>query len=698
MKINILKPTVGLVPLLSTTFLCMMPVSTAHAQAAPASSDDQAVGTAPSLLDVPLEDLLSLESTSVAKKRQRVSDSAAAVYVITADDIRRSSADTIPDLLRGVPGVEVARQDVGGYAVSIRGFNSRLANSLLVMVDGRPQYVSTLSGVFWDQLNIPLSDIERIEVVRGPGSALWGANSSNGVINIITKHSADSGGTQIDGRAGTQVQQVSLTHGGRITDSLTYRAYGEFRHDHGLVDASGDHTNREWKGGSAGARIDWEPDDHNAYTLQGDYGHGSYVTPLLLPNPNLLTPGYVTSAPDNSYKTYSLLARWTQRKSDTFDWSLQAQYNKIDRIELGGAHLVWQLADVDLGAHWKASDTHDINFGINGRMLHDTTEGTSNFYFHQPSATDRWISGYIQDDITLVPDKVRLTVGTKLEYNNFTGFEIQPNVRLLIKPTKNLSLWGAVSRAVRTPSRFERSASLSFGVDLPGSATNPYPVPLYTTLNGVPNHGSEDLVAFEAGARANLGGNWSLDIAGYYNRYSKLTISTPTSIDPLFVTGIPFPVGVRVNVALAGVGSAQTWGTEVSLAGNIRPWWKTNLTYSHFVEHTAIDPATGAAGIILSPLTGSPRDQLSLKNSFDVGDSWSLDTQFRYVSSLYGGQVPSYTTLDARLTYRLRNGAEVSIVGSNLLEARHLEFIEPSYPAPASHVARTVSAQLRYRF
>jgi iron complex outermembrane receptor protein len=674
--------------------------TTADADASTAAPSETTAATdaRASLLDVPLEELLTLESTSVAKKRQRVSDSTAAVYVITQDEIRRSAARTIPDLLRGVPGVEVGQLANGGYAVSIRGFNSRLTNSLLVMVDGRSQFISTISGVFWDQLMVPLSDIERIEVVRGPGSALWGANSSNGVINIITKHSADSGGTSVDLRGGTRQQDFSLSHGARVSDAFSYRAYGTYRREDGLVDAQGKDIGRRWAGGSGGLRLDYEPDDRNAFTLQGEYGEGRFDTPFRLVSTDLFAPGYFQFQAENVFKSFNVLGRWTRRQSDTLDWSLQAQYNRLDRTEFGGVGVRWQLVDLDFGLHWRASDTHDISFGVGGRLLHDDIKQTPYVRFDTLSATDRWISGYVQDDITLIPDVLRLTVGTKVEKNNFTGFEIQPSARVLLRPTKNMSVWGAVSRAVRTPSRFERNAHLSLFVALPGETNNPTPLPIYTTLNGVNDRHSEVLIAYEAGTRLDLGGNWSLDLAGYYNDYSSLTVNVPTGSNLILEPNVPFPLGVHVDVGFLDSGKTHTWGGEATLAGNITPWWKATLNYSHFNYKLGIDPATGAPSTLLFPLSYSPRNQIALRSNIDIGDSVSIDAQLRHVGQLNYGNIPAYTTADLRLTYRLPNGAELSAVGTNLFQARHIEFNQTDYPAPPAYIPRAVSAQLRYRF
>ncbi|MFM6852536.1 MAG: TonB-dependent receptor plug domain-containing protein, partial [Sphingopyxis sp.] len=653
---------------------------------------------APTLLDVPLEELLSLESTSVAKKRQRVSESAAAVYVITQDDIRRSTAGTIPDLLRMVPGVEVGNQISGGSAVSIRGFNSRVANSLLVMVDGRSIYVSTLSGVFWDQLLIPLGDIERIEVVRGPGATLWGANAVGGVINIVTKHSSDTLDTMATGRASARAQSISLSHGARFNDVLSLRVYGTYRHDNGLVDANGADLSRRVVGGMAGARLDWQPDVGNAFTLQAEYGDGSYDMPIALPSADLLNPGLVRTQSESGYSTHSLLGRWTHQHSDRVDWSVQAYYSQMDRVEFGGPAIDWAMADLDFGLRWQASAAHDISIGVGAREMRDELIGVPFLYADKVHSTDRWISGYAQDDISLIANHLRLTLGAKLERNNFTGFEFQPSARLFLRANAALAMWGSVSRAVRTPSRFERDAHLSLTVDMPGTPFNPSPLPVYSRMNGVPNRGVETLVAYEAGIRATITPDWSVDIAGYVNDYKRLTALVLTGMTPLFAAPIPFPVGLRADLDFQGVGRARTWGVEAALTGRVAPWWKVELTYSHFNYRMGAVPGMAMAPPLLFSLDASPRHQARWRNAMDFGDSVSADVSLRYVSALLGGLVPDYVSADARFSYRTDNGLELSIIGENLLQARRAEFVQLQYPSPMGYTARAVSVEARFRF
>lgn len=651
------------------------------------------------LLDIALEDLLVLESTSVAKKRQNVRDSAAAVYVISQEEIRNTPGGTIPDLLRRVPGLEVGEIANGATAVSIRGFNGRNSNSLLVMVDGRTIYVSTLSGVFWDQLNLPLQDIERIEVVRGPGATLWGANAVNGVINIITKHSGETLGARAHARLGNRNQEAALSYGARLGDNATLRAHGSYGRDEGLQSIDGEDLGTATNSGELGLRLDWEPTERDTYTLQADLSAGSGDSTTIRIDPFLVDPTPIEVVTQTKYTAANVLARWRRQQSDDLNWSVQAYYSHIHREELGFFDLQWSIADVDFGANWRPNETHDINFGINGRAIWDDFSNIEpNIAFQREENTDLWISGYIQDDISLIQDTLRLTIGAKLERNNFTGFEFQPGVRIFYRPDENIGVWAAATRAVRTPSRFERDADLQFVAAPAFSRTNPSPLPLFPTLLGSQDLESENVTAFEGGFRVDLAPKWNFDVAAYYNLYENLNQPTAISANPVFIPGVPFPVSIDADVQFQSRGVTDTWGVEAVLKGEIASWWQTQLSYSHFNFKKGIDPTTGMPFTGFLALKGSPKHQAAFTNNFQIGSSLALNTQLRYVDSLLGGQVPSYFAGDVQLRYEAPNGLDVSLIGENLFEDRRLEFLQDSYPAPASFNPRSVSLELRYRF
>lgn len=663
----------------------------AHAQSRAQTETD--------LLSADLEDLLVLESTSVAKKRQNVADSAAAVYVITQEDIRASASSTIPDLLRVVPGVEVGHVTNGVTAVTIRGFNGRNSGSLLVMVDGRSVYVSTLSGIFWDQLGIPLQDIERIEVVRGPGSTLWGANAVNGVINIITKNSADTLGLQASARAGLREQIVELSSGSEIGADSTIRINGLYRRDQGLQSLQGVDLGTVANEGALGARFDWQPTDRDAITLQADYKTGSRETTTFNIDPAQIDPTPIPVLTPLNYDEFSVLGRWRREQSDKLDFSLQAYYSTVDREELGYFQFDWSIADLDFGANWRPDETHDINFGLNLRAMSDEFVLLDpRVDFLDRAGTDYWVSGYVQDDISLIADTLRLTVGAKLEYNDFTGVEFQPGVRMFYRPSKDFAVWSAVSRAVRTPSRFERAADFQLSALPPNSRQNPTPLPIFASFLGDPDAEAENLLALEAGFRADFAPKWSIDVAGYYNFYDSLAEPTVIAARPNFIPNFPFPVSLTTTAQFQFRGKAETWGLEASVKGQFAPWWKVQMGYTYFKGQTGTDPRTGNRFRGFLPLEGSPEHQATLGNTFQLGASVTLNTQVRFVDELIGGKVPSYFDGDLRLRYEAPNGLEVSLVGENLFEARRFEFLFDTYPAPRSAVPRNVALDLRYRF
>jgi iron complex outermembrane receptor protein len=311
---------------------------------------------------------------------------------------------------------------------------------------------------------------------------------------------------------------------------------------------------------------------------------------------------------------------------------------------------------------------------------------------------DRWISGYIQDDISLIDDRLRLTIGTKLEQNNFTGFEIQPSAKLFFRPSPEFAIWGGVSRAVRTPSRFERNSDLNLIVELPNSANNPLPLPVFNHIAGNPDALSERLIAYEAGLRWQISPNWSADIAAYVNDYDRLASLDFAGASPIFVSPIPFPVALQSESIFANSSKATTWGVEFLLRGRVTPWWKTEIVYSHFDFDLADDLINGQPLRLLWDLNGSAKNTASITNDMDFGDRVSLRTQVRYVSELFDGLVPDYVSVDARLNYRITDGIDFSIIGENLFSERRVEFIQPSYETRTAFVPRSVAAQARFRF
>ncbi len=636
---------------------------------------------------MPLEDLLSVEVSSVSRRLQRAWDSAAAIFVVTAEDIRDTGVTSVPEALRMVPGVSVARINANTWAVAARGFNGRFTNKLLVLIDGRTVYTPSFSGVYWDAQEIPLEDVERIEVIRGPGATLWGANAVNGVINIITRHTADTTGGQLLAGAGSaEPGLMSLRYGRRLADLGYGRAWLRGHRYGDLRDlASGRRAGDRWDSLRGGFRVDLTPNERDSLTLQGDvYDSDEHqrIASLVFP-----TPPFERNLDDRIDSSgWNLLGRWQRDLAGTGDLRIQAYYDHTQRSEvlLGQTH---DTFDLDLQQHLSLGRRHELVWGLGYRRVRDAFDNSFAVSLRPPTFTTHLYSGFVQDEITLLPERLDLILGSKLEHNDFTGFEVQPNVRLIWHPTGDQVLWGAVSRAVRTPSRVDRNAVIKMGL----TAVAPPGIPIFDTALGNPDFMSERLTAYELGWRWQPHNGLSLDLATYYNDYDRLS-----SLD--FSTA-PW---VRITNRLAG----HALGAE--LAGDWRPreGWRLHLAYTY--ARISLNSDDGIPDP-LSMGTGegsTPRQQLSLRSELALAPRWHLHLWGRYVGELppstpvetaQGGRVPPYWALDLRLAWQADDGLELSLSGHNLLHQHHLEFTQESFIAP-TEVERAVFAQVRWRF
>ncbi|HKX31556.1 MAG TPA: TonB-dependent receptor plug domain-containing protein, partial [Blastocatellia bacterium] len=408
---------------------------------------------APDLTTFSMEDLMNLEVTSVSKKEEKLFRSAAAIYVITQEEIRRSGLTTIPEVLRMAPGLSVARIDGSKWAISARGFNGRFANKLLVLIDGRSVYTPQFAGMYWEIQNLPLEEVERIEVIRGPGGTLWGANAVNGVINIITKRAEDSQGGLLTIGGGSEEQGFGLArYGARIGADASYRVYAKYFNRGGLVNAAGynAHDWQNWVGG--GWRLDWQRSERETLTVQGDIhdtGLRETSTSISLFNP--LAPRALTPA---EYTGGNVMGRWTHAFSDRSDMTLQTYFDRSCYNSFDVGERV-DTFDLDF-QHRLAFGRQDLLWGLGYRVITDRTRTDSPTQFTPPGRTSHLFSAFAQDELMLVKDRLRLTIGSKLEHHYFTGFDAQPNARLLWTPSARQTVWAAVSRAVRTPARSDR--------------------------------------------------------------------------------------------------------------------------------------------------------------------------------------------------------------------------------------------------
>lgn len=621
------------------------------------------------LTDLSLEDLLAQEVTSVAKRPQNPREAAAAVFVIGREDIRRSGATSVSELLRMVPGLEVAEITANSAAVTARGFNGAFANKLLVLVDGRAVYLSALSGVLWDQQLVPVEDIERIEVVRGPGATLWGANAVNGVINIITKHAVDSlGGLAVALVDTEEAGRIHLRQGFQIGENGALRLSGVAHRKRRGVEFASLSGEEKSKAGQIGFRYDVEPTDRDAVTLQGDLQRGE--SDIILPAPAARA---IILPLDAKFSGGNLVGRWARSLVGGDRVSLQIYYDRVSR-SVPAIDFHRDLIDLDF-AHHASWGAHSVVWGMGYRHTRNRIHGTGVIQFR--NSDQDWYGGFVQDDIALVPERLTLTLGAKVEHNPKTGFELQPSVRAIWLDPAGWSVWAAASRAARTPSDLETDSEVSFA-----------PAPLM--LSGR-NTDPEILTAFEIGWRGRLSRSAALDLTAYYNHYDRL-IGWSGSMG--MVGAAPGFVFVTDNLT-----EARAYGMEVALDARLAPWWTVEAAASWL--DLEVGPTAGPA-FAIGDLTGglSPRSQLSLRSIFDLGEDVDLDVWVRSVGALRDGQGGAYTDLDLRLAWRPTPTTELSLRGVNLLNASRIEMRTDvgSVPIPSARVDRRVQVAIAFRY
>ena len=628
-------------------------------------------------LGMSVEELLNTKVTSVAKKAQSLNDAPAAVFVISNEDIKRSGATNIPDALRLAPGIDVARIDANKWAVSSRGFNSRFANKLLVLIDGRSAYTRTFAGVYWENQDVMMEDVDRIEVIRGPGATLWGANAVNGVINIITKHSAQTQGGSLNLGGGTEEQGFgSFRYGTKFGEDITARAYvkGFSRDDNSHT--NGSNANDGWDEVQGGFRVDSQLNAQDTLKFQGDIYHNNINQASLFPQ---LAPPF-SLAQTNNIEAYggNILGRYQHTISSTSDYALQFYYDTYTRNG-DFRDESRDTLDLDFQHRFSLFDSHEIVWGLNYRYGHDKIagqplqNGSILFTASPPSVNDQVYSGFIQDELTLIDNKLWLTVGSKFEHNDYSGFEGQPSAKIMWAPHNQHRLWAGVSRAVRTPSRGDQDATGLVNVIPPQP---PFVPPIATNFRGNPNFGSEEVITYEAGYRTSFLKSLSLDVTGFYNDYRDLRQSLPGT--PSF-NGSFLEVPITFDNSLQG----KTYGIETAVVWQMLDWWRWDVNYSWL--RTELDSPIG------DPRTGiSPDQRVSVRGALSPRDDLDLDFWFRYVGSNFAlvpdgnGLIKPYVTLDLRLAWRPMKNLEFSLVGQNLLAQKHLEYIQEISTLPTT--------------
>lgn len=627
--------------------------------------------TSTDLTEMSLEKLMDIEVTSVSRKEQKLSKVAAAVYVITQEEIRRSGATNIPDLLRMVPGLQVAQIDANAWAISARGFNGQDANKLLVLIDGRTVYNPLFSGVYWDQQDVPLEDVERIEVIRGPGGTVWGANAVNGVINIITKSAKATQGGLLQAGGGSQTKATGLLrYGGKVSRKGYYRVFTKY-FDYGhQVDSSGRPAADGWHMLHGGFRSDWTLSAKDSLSVEGDIydtHEGQTVTNPFSPTSPSASPSVDRIDADGR----SLLGRWNHAFSGRSETTLHIYFDQTGRHQSGFSETV-KTVDLDFQHHLALGTRHDLVWGLGYRHVTDRFQSTAGTFANPPPGRDNLFSAFAQDEIRLA-HPVWLTLGTKFEHNSFTGFELQPNARLLWAPHAGHALWVAASRAIRQPARIdERTLIETAGPPGQDGSSN------VLTQTATPDPTTEELRAYELGYRLEPSHRLSLDLATFYNIYHHLRPSEPG------------PSGV--NDKMRG----ESYGTEISANWSVFNRWRLSPGYSWLKLNLHRAPSSSDTNVEAAE-GDNPRHQFQLRSFLNLPHNFEFDTGLYYVDHLPNQRVPSYTRVDARLGWRLAESIEFSVLGQNLLDDRHFEFLQGRQLVP-TQAQRCVYGEVTWRF
>jgi iron complex outermembrane receptor protein len=640
----------------------------------------QPAGRPPDLTDLDIEELGRIRITSVSRRPEPASRATAAVFVITREDIRRSGASSIEEALRLVPGLQVARVGARDWSITSRGFAAQSPDKLLVLVDGRAVYSPLFAGTFWDVQRVVMEDVDRIEVILGPGATVWGSNAVNGVISVITRSAADTRSRLVAVHAGTAEHVNANAHYGTSLGATgALRVYGSFLDRAPARFADGEPAEDDWQQGQGGFRADVDASARDQLTFEGDLytGSGGANVRQVLPDPPF--SAQVQDQLDASGG--NLLARWSRRLGEASELQVQAYYDRsIRKLPSSYGRLAVDIADIDLQHRVPIGRRHDLVWGVGYRINHDTVGGSFGVALEPPARTTHLFTGFAQDEIELAANRWYLTLGTKLEHNELSGFELQPNVRLLWVPSPRHTLWSAVSRAVRVPSRLDADVRIISRI---------LPTTPRTVIRAIGNEDfeSEELVSLEGGYRTRLHPTVTTDLSIYYGWYDRIRSITPLA---------PFVENGTVIQELRVDNDARGHSYGGTLAVTWQPATALRLTGSYTLLKMAVEPTDDAPpGSFPNVNAGdNPEHQASLRSSLSLPRGLELDLATRYVSELSEPHIPGYVEADARLGWNARPGLTLALVGRDLLHDRHPEFRSQ----PQLEIQRRGELQLEWRF
>jgi iron complex outermembrane receptor protein len=639
------------------------------------------------LATMSLDDLMKVQVTSVSKSRASLARSAAAIFVITQENIRRSGATTVPDLLRMVPGLNVAQIDSSTWAVSARGFDMQFANMMLVLIDGRIVYSPSFSGVVWDAQDLVLEDIDRIEVIRGPGATLWGSNAVNGVINIISKKAAETQGGLVSLIAGgTERVESSVRYGGKAGSKGSYRVFAKYFDRGPSANSAGQSEPDGWHLMHVGFRSDWDFSRADALTVQGDFfdshqQHPAFLVTSLAPIVSGLQAVGFTPVGGN------VLGRWRHTFSPRSESTLQVYFDESNRHQtFVSEHR--HTTDIDFQHHLEIGGRNDVVWGFGYRYEEDNLPGSVSLSFTPVATRHNRFNSFVQDEITLVPNHLRITAGTRFEDNPYSGFNVQPDFRVLWSPSDHQTIWGAISRPVRTPARSDAGARF-----LEAASPGPGGVPITVSVYGSPSMQNENLLSYQVGYRSQISSTVSLDLNGYYSRYSQLRAAEPGAP---FLESDPAPPHIAIPLIFQNAMAGTTNGVEFGASWQATSKWKLAGGYT-WLNMSIRDLVTGDPTNVAGVAGTNPHHQFNLRSYMNLPYGLEWDASAYYVGALPSYAIANYTRVDTRLGWHVSERGEISIVGQNLLSPRHTEFPSSGYSI-ATLARRRIYGKFTWRF
>jgi iron complex outermembrane recepter protein len=643
------------------------------------------------LASMNIEDLMNVKVTSVSAKEQKLSRAAAAVFVITQEDIHRSGVTNIPGLLRMVPGLDVAEISSSSWAVSARGLNDEFSDEMLVLLDGRNVYTPTFGGVFWDLLDLPLENIERIEVIRGPGGSTWGTNAVNGVISIITKKADQTHGAMVVAGGGNIDQGFgTVQYGDRLGKGTDFRVYSKYFIRDDLPGSRGQDGGDGWHLLRGGFRTDSILSTKDTLMFQGDVFTGKEGDSTIF-LPSVTSPGSLKAPTQAGQSGGFLQSVWKRTYSPHSDSTLNVSYGtyKSDAV-LNAITEARKTLNIDFQHHVAWGARQDFVWGLGYAYSTSRSVGNLAVSLNPPDLNAQLFSSFIQDEIALVPDRVYLTVGAKLEHNYYTGFVVMPSARVTFSPSAHHMAWAAVSKAVSTPASVDTAIRINFG-----SSPGPGGTPILSSLLGKPQFQNEDLIAYEMGYRTTVSTRFSVDLAAFYNDYSNQQTIEPAAE---FLETTPPPVHFVMPSTYENLMHGEAHGFEMAANWKLTDRWTISPAFDFERFHMHVSSASRDTGTALDTEGNDPHLNARLRSHVDLTQTLAWDTSAYFVDRVTFQEVPSYTRLDTGLSWRCREGLSLSLVGQNLIRDHHIEFVESTLSVESSSIKRSTYVKVTWRF